>query len=98
MLRLFQQPLLRLFFQRVSFAECKGWGANLHKSAQQDVLFDRCALKYANLDGSRLRALRFQGCDMEGLSLSECKLSGLELADCRLVGTSFYKTALTGVD
>ena len=68
------------------------------EASLENVAMTDCACGLCGLNQVRLWAFSAQTCDFSGADLSEATLRHVTLDDVRLIGTSFFRTALAGID
>lgn len=86
------------FMERVSLSMCKGIGAKFTGSVNRHLLIHECNLNYANFDSSRFENIRIEQTKLENSNISQCRCKCVEWSHANLTGTSFFGTALHGMD
>ncbi|NCA32104.1 pentapeptide repeat-containing protein [Adlercreutzia muris] len=85
-------------FTRCTFKNCKLTGASFTEANLEQVSFTDCTLAYSAQNRCRWWGVEAMRCDFSGADMAEMELHYVLLDDDRFVGTSFFRTALLGLD
>jgi uncharacterized protein YjbI with pentapeptide repeats len=86
-------------YNGVAFRGCKLLGADFTRmSANPDVSFARCILRYAVFNDVNLRALSFEECELQEAQFTSCNLIDTDFIACDLTGATFARCDLGGAD
>lgn len=85
-------------FTRCTFKNCKLTGASFMEANLEHVLLEDCSLSYGAFNRCRWWAVEMRRCDFSEADMAEMELHYVLLDDDRFIGTSFFRTALLGLD
>lgn len=86
------------YFSRCEIRSSKLLGVDLIDCVLQNLVIESSNCSYAIFDSSKISSTCFKSSDFSGAEIVSSSLKAFTTSGCKYVGTSFFRTALGGVD
>ena len=83
---------------RLEFVDCKFTGIKLIDNQMNNILFEKCVGKLAQMCGSNFKRVTFSECHFAGIDFSDCIFEECTFNKCDLRNAIFYNAKVAGTD